>query len=130
MKTTKTSDPLDCTIDELLAGQPLQPSDGFKDRVLVAAEELIVEGKTRREFNRWLRLALPIAAILVAAVILASLFVANPAESQTQSLTAIELQEIFILEEELVGLTTIPDEDLTDIQLLDALNLLNLETKS
>ena len=43
MKTTDSRDPLDRTIDDLLASRPLQPSDDFVARVLAAADEIPAE---------------------------------------------------------------------------------------
>jgi hypothetical protein len=130
MKTTNSSDPLDCKIDKLFASQLLQPSADFTDRVLAATNGLAAPKKPPHTIHPWLRLALPIAALLVAAFVLTQWISINPAEPTTQTLSMIELQEIFILEEGLGGLTQLQDEDLSDIHLLNALNFLSSETQS
>jgi hypothetical protein len=130
MKTTNPSDPLDSKIDALLTSQPLRPSKDFTDRVLIATDELATGPKTLRRICLWQRPALLIAALLVAAFTLAHLILTRPAEQVAPTLTTIELQEIFMLEEGLTGLTQVQYEDLNDTQLLNTINLLTFENQS
>ena len=130
MKTKNSPDPLDSKIDELLANQPLQPSAGFTERVLAATEEQATEKSRMCMTSFWMRLALPIAALLVAAFVATQLISNKSVESDSPTLSKIELQEIFILEEGLTGLTSLEEGDLSDTDLLDALIFLNTETQS
>ena len=130
MKTTNLSDRLDHEIDKLLASQPLRPSAGFSGRVLAATSKVSVEQRSSRKIYFWQRLTLPVAALLVASFIINYLAATRTGESATSTLTSIELQEIFIFEEGLVGLTQVQDDDFNNTQLLKVLNQLNQETKS
>ena len=130
MKTTNLSDRLDHEINKLLASQPLRPSDGFSGRVLAATSKVSVEQRSSRKIYFWQRLTLPVAALLVASFIINYLAATRTGESATSTLTSIELQEIFIFEEGLVGLTQVQDDDFNNTQLLKVLNQLNRETKS
>lgn len=131
MNTPNSQDPLDETIDQLLASQPLKPSAGFAERVLAAIEEPAISKNTPRTNRVWLRLALPIAALLVAIVTIVQLVSDDPsAEADSPTLSTIELQEIFLFEEGLSGLADFPDEDLDSADLLDTFILLNSETRS
>ncbi len=130
MKTKNSSDPLDHEIDKLFASQPLRPSDGFSERVLAATSKVSVEQESLRKVYLWRWLTLPVAALLVVSFTINYLASTKTAESATSTLTSIELQEIFIFEEGLVGLTQVQDEDFNNNQLLKVLNLLNQETKS
>ena len=130
MKTTHPSDPLDRKINKLFASQPLQPSDDFTERVLAVTSEVAGEEEVQRKIHLWQRLILPVAALLVASFIINYLASNSSSESLTSTITTIELQEIFILEEGLAGLTQVQDEDLNGAQLLKVLNRLKQETKS
>lgn len=130
MNTTNSPDPLDRRIDKLLADQPLKPSTDFTHRVLAATHELAAEKSTPPTVSFWLRLALPIAALLTAAFVATQLISNNSVESDSSTLSTIELQEIFILEEGLTGLTSLQEGDLNDADLLDTLTFFNSETQS
>lgn len=128
MNAENPLDPLDNKIDELVASQPLRPSAGFTDRVLMAVDEEAVGKSALRTKNLWLRLALPIAALLVATATVTRLITLRSTETEPQTLSMIELQEIFILEEGLTGLTSLQDGDLNNADLLGTLIFLNSET--
>ena len=130
MKITDSPNSLDGKIDNLLASQPLKPSSDFTARVLAEANKL---NKRRRSLNpvkRWLPLGLPIAALIIAAWILTPFISTKPIKPTQPSLTTIELQEIFILEEGLAGLSQLQDEDMVKTDLLDILDSLSRETQS
>lgn len=128
MNTPNQPDPLDRKLDELLASQPLKPSIGFTDRVLAATDKPDIHKSPSRTIHPWLRMALPIAALLAVAFTLAQLISTQPAEAKSAELTTIELQEIFLLEEGLTGLAGFTDEDLSNTDLFDALIFFNSDT--
>jgi len=124
-----TPDTLDKTIDALLASQPLKPNADFTERVLTAADEQAareIPSKTLRV--QWLRRALPIAALFIAAFVGLRLISDKPVESNLPMLSTIEVQEIFILEEGLTGLASLQDDDLSSQDLLDTFIFFNSQT--
>ncbi len=130
MKTPDSLDSLDRKIDELFASQPLKPSADFTNRVLAATDEFVAKKSPSRTIRPWLRLALPIAALLVAALTLTQLLSTKPVASESSTLITIDLQEIFILEEGLTGIADLQDDDLSNADFLDALIFFNSETQS
>ena len=131
MKTTDSRDPLDRTIDDLLASRPLQPSDDFAARVLAAADELPVEEKTRTSpIGQLLRFALPIAALIAVAFTLAQLMPTKPTAVAAPALSAAEAQEIFLLEEGLTGLSQLQHEQFSSTNLLNTLDALTFDIES
>ena len=128
MNTRNSSDSLDHKIDELIASQSLQPSADFTNRVMAAIDDQAAGETTVHTNKSWLSLALPIATLLVAAFAVAQFIMLRSNEPKSQTLSTIELQEIFILEEGLTGLTSLQDEDLGNADLLETLILLNSET--
>ena len=95
MKTTDSRDPLDRTIDDLLASRLLQPSDDFAARVLAAADQLPAEKRTSL-IGQLLRFALPIAALIAVAFTLAQLMPTKPTAVAAPALSAADAQEIFL----------------------------------
>lgn len=130
MNTPDSPDPLDRKIDELFASHPLKPSAGFTERVLTATDEIAAKKSPPRTIHPWLRLALPIAAILTVAFTLAQLLSTKPVASESPTLTAIDFQEIFVLEEGLTGIADLQEDDLSNADFLDALIFFNPETQS
>ena len=130
MNTPDSPDSLDRKIDELFASQPLKPSADFTNRVLAATDEFAAKKSPSRTIRPWLRLALPIAALLVAALTLTQLLSTKPVASESSTLITIDLQEIFILEEGLTGIADLQDDDLSNADFLDALIFFNSETQS
>tara|TARA_B110000977_G_scaffold192066_1_gene265066 strand:+ start:781 stop:1176 length:396 start_codon:yes stop_codon:yes gene_type:complete len=131
MKTTDSRDPLDRTIDDLLASRPLQPSDDFAARVLAAADELPVEEKTRTSpIGQLLRFALPIAALIAVAFTLAQLMPTKPTAVAAPALSAADAQEIFLLEEGLTGLSQLQHEQFSSTNLLNTLDALTFDIES
>ena len=130
MNTPYSPDPLDETIDELLASRPLQPSAEFTERVLAETEKLASEKARPGALYSWLRLALPMAALLIAAFVIFQRVSDEPTNSNPTQLSTIELQEIFVLEEGLIGLADLEDEYLDGFDLLDELIFLDSNTQS
>jgi hypothetical protein len=114
MKTTDPRDSLDRKIDELLANRPLKPSTDFTAQVLAAADELPLPKRRRSPMAQIVRFALPIAALVAVAFTVAQ-FKFNttpPATVAAATLSTAEMQEIFILEEGLTGLTQLKSDTL------------------
>ena len=130
MKTTDSRDPLDRTIDDLLASRPLQPSDDFAARVLAAADQLPVEKQRTSPVGQLLRFALPIAALIAVAFTLAQLMPTKPTAVAAPALSAAEAQEIFLLEEGLTGLSQLQDHHFGSTNLLSTLDALTFEIES
>lgn len=145
MKTTDPRDPLDRTIDDLLARRPLTPSDDFAARVLAAADALPAETARTSPVGQLLRFALPIAALIVVAFTLAQLMQTQPAAIDTpvqiashtptpttgaHTLNAADMEEIFLLEEGLAGLTQLQDDNFSNNDLLSTLDALTFEIES
>ena len=129
MKTTDSRDPLDRKIDDLLASRPLQPSADFATRVLAAAE-LPAEKRRTGPVGQLLRFALPIAALIAVAFTLAQLMPTKPAPEAASALSAADMQEIFLLEEGLTGLTQLQDDNLSSFDLLSTLDALTFGIES
>ena len=130
MNTPDSPDPLDRKIDKLFASQPLKPSADFTERVLAATDELAAKKSPSRTIHPWLRLALPIAALLAVTFTLTQLLSTKPVASESPTLTTIDLQEIFILEEGLTGIADLQEDDLSNADFLDALIFFNSDTQS
>jgi hypothetical protein len=130
MKTTDSRDPLDRTIDDLLASRPLQPSDDFAARVLAAADQLPVEKQRTSPVGQLLRFALPIAALIAVAFTLAQLIPTKPTAVAAPALSAADMQEIFLLEEGLTGLSQLQHEQFSSTNLLNTLDALTFEIES
>jgi hypothetical protein len=131
MKTTDPRDSLDRTIDDLLAKRPLQPSDDFAARVLAAADALPAAKQARPSpMGKLLRFALPVAAVIAVTLTLtqftqeapiteiASHRVQPAPAKATESLSEIDMQEIFLLEETLASLSSLLDDSLSSADLL------------
>lgn len=129
MKTTDSRDPLDRTIDDLLASRLLQPSDDFAARVLAAADQLPAEKRTS-PVGQLLRFALPIAALIAVAFTLAQLMPTKPTAVAAPALSAAEAQEIFLLEEGLTGLSQLQHEQFSSTNLLNTLDALTFDIES
>ena len=130
MKTTDSRDPLDRTIDDLLASRPLQPSDDFVARVLAAADQLPVEKQRTSSVGQLLRFALPIAALIAVAFTLAQLIPTKPTAVAAPALSAADMQEIFLLEEGLTGLSQLQHEQFSSTNLLNTLDSLTFDIES
>lgn len=130
MKTTDSRDPLDRTIDDLLASRPLQPSDDFAARVLAAADELPAPKRHINPIGQLLRFALPIAALIAVAFTLVQLIPTKPSAVAAPTLSTADAQEIFLLEEGLTGLTQLLDDNLGSTDLLGTLDALTFEIES
>ena len=130
MKTTDSRDPLDRTIDDLLASRLLQPSDDFAARVLAAADQLPVEKQRTSPVGQLLRFALPIAALIAVAFTLAQLMPTKPTAVAAPALSAAEAQEIFLLEEGLTGLSQLQHEQFSSTNLLNTLDALTFDIES
>lgn len=130
MKTTDSRDPLDRTIDDLLASRLLQPSDDFAARVLAAADQLPAEKQRTSPVGQLLRFALPIAALIAVAFTLAQLMPTKPTAVAAPALSAAEAQEIFLLEEGLTGLSQLQHEQFSSTNLLNTLDALTFDIES
>jgi hypothetical protein len=131
MKTTDPRDPLDRKIDDLLASRPLQPSDDFAARVLAAANQLPTEPATR-PVTHLLRFTLPIAALIAVAVTLVQFRPNKPTATAIAATTldAADMEEIFLLEEGLIGLSQLQDDQLSTNNLLSTLEVLTFDIES
>mgnify|MGYP000217330970 CR=1 FL=1 len=140
MKTTDPRDPLDQKIDDLFASRPLQPSDDFATRVLAAADAIPAAKQARpSSMGKLLRFALPIAALIAVALTVTQFTQEAPtteiathtaqsdAAEPTESLSTIDMQEIFILEEALASLSSLQDESLNSADLLSTFDALYFE---
>lgn len=130
MKTTDSRDPLDRTIDDLLASRLLQPSDDFAARVLAAADQLPAEKQRTSPVGQLLRFALPIAALIAVAFTLAQLMPTKPTAVAAPALSAADAQEIFLLEEGLTGLSQLQHEQFSSTNLLNTLDALTFDIES
>lgn len=130
MKTTDPRDPLDRKIDDLLASRPVAPSDDFAARVLAAADELPTEKARTSPMGQLLRFALPIAALIAVVFTIAQLMPTKPAAVTAPTLSAVDMQEIFLLEEGLAGLTQLQDDNLGSTDLLSTLDALYFDIES
>ena len=130
MKTTDPRDPLNRKIDDLLASRPLQPSSDFTQRVLAAADSLPARKARPSHVSRLVRFALPAAAAVAAACLLAQFIATSPAANNTSALSAADIQEIFLLEEGLSGIAQLQDDQLSSNALLNTLDTLHFDIKS
>jgi len=130
MKTTDSRDPLDRTIDDLLASRPLQPSPDFAARVLAAADALPAAKRHSSPVGQLLRFALPLAALIAVAFTLAQFIPSNPSAVLAPALSAADMQEIFLLEESLAGLGQLQDEHFGSTHLLSTLDALTFDIES
>lgn len=129
MKTTDPRDPLDRKIDALLASRPIKPGPDFAARVLAAADALPAR-KQPAPMGRLLRFALPIAAAVALALTLTQT-APNTATTATEpTLTASDMQEIFLLEEGLPSLAKLENGDLGSDKLLNTLDALYFDIQS
>jgi len=127
MKTNHNSDPLDQTIDALLASRPLAPSDDFATRVLAAAEADSDARNSKRSLGSLLKFALPLAAAVVITISLLQLNSGSTEPAEAAVLSAAEAQEIFLLEESLSSLATVGTTEFVTKDLLSTLDALYLE---
>jgi len=130
MKTTDSRDPLDRTIDDLLASRPLQPSSDFAARVLAAAEALPTAKCRRSPVRLMLGFALPIAALIAVAITLAQLIPSKSAATAATALSIADMQEIFLLEEGLTGLSQLQQDQFSSSNLLSTLDALTFDIES
>jgi hypothetical protein len=132
MKTTDSRDPLDRKIDDLLASRPLTPSDDFAARVLAAADELPAAQPPTRPVGQLLRFALPIAAAIAVAITLTQFMPTKPTAVAVAgpTLNVADVEEIFLLEEGLTGLTQLQDDNFSSTDLLSTLDALTFEIES
>ncbi len=130
MKTTDSRDPLDRTIDGLLASRPLQPSPDFAARVMAAAEALPTAKRRSSPVGQLLRFALPIAALIAVAFTLAQFIPSKPSAVLAPALSAADMQEIFLLEEGLAGLGHLQQDHFGSTHLLSTLDALTFDIES
>ena len=145
MKTTDSRDPLDREIDALLSERPVHPSPDFLARTLEAAEAIEQEQPTPKKSFRIIPLAMPIAAVLVMSLFLASQLkddasstAPNAPQIATNKLSSknsdvlqsAEMQEILFLQEGLSGLASIETTSLDDDDLIQALDTLYIDIQS
>ena len=120
-------DSIDHKIDALLESHPLRTNEEFTERVLKAAEQnLAVE--TKRYIKTIVLAALPIAAAIMLAF---NLLLPNTSDKietpELQSLSIVEPEEIFFLEESLRALSITEDPSFAGQDLLATLDTLFLE---
>ena len=120
-------DSIDHKIDALLESHPLRTNEEFTERVLKAAEQnLAVE--TKRSIKTIVLAALPIAAAIMLAF---NLLLPNTSDKietpELQSLSIVEPEEIFFLEESLRALSIKEDPSFAGQDLLATLDTLFLE---
>ncbi|HBM86224.1 MAG TPA: hypothetical protein DD423_05510 [Opitutae bacterium] len=130
MKTTDSRNPLDRKIDDLLASRPLQPSSDFTQRVLAAADDLPAPKARPSHISKLVHFALPAAAAIAAACLLVQFIATTPAVDHPSTLSAADIQEIFLLEEGLSGFTQLQDDHLSSDALLNTLEALKFDIKS
>ncbi|MFO8027868.1 MAG: hypothetical protein R6U56_09415 [Opitutales bacterium] len=122
MSTNKYPDSLDKKIDSLLASQPLRPSPDFARSVVVAAKAVSQENRTgsdspqdqsvgpvaARSPSKLVHFALRFAFPAAAAIALSLWVINDPADAPVaeaqEALSVSELEEVFLLEEPLLGL--------------------------
>ena len=133
MKANHNSDPLDQQIDNLLASRSVKPSDDFAARVLAAAETEVTEdslGKTKRPIGMLIKFGLPFAAAIAVTISLLLAIddsVAPTGPSEGTTLSAAEVQEIFLFQESLASLANISATEVGSYDLLSFLDALYLE---
>jgi hypothetical protein len=129
MKTTDSRDPLDRKIDALLASRPLQPGADFSARVLAAVDTPPAQAKPG-PIAKLLHFALPLAAVAAFAFTFAHLLRTQSGTSQAPSLTAADMQEIFLLQEGLSAFTQLQYDNLNGDDLLSTLDALDFDIQS
>jgi hypothetical protein len=156
MKTTDPRDPLDRKIDDLLTNRPVQASAQFTAHVLAATEreDSFQLSQTHAEPRRhFLKLALPIAAVIAVAFTLAHFSTSSPdtseapdqlaintssanlvvtpaAETELEIVSSPDIQEILMLTEGLAGLSQVESDIINATDLLNTLNALTFEIES
>lgn len=156
MKTTDPRDPLDRKIDDLLTNRPVQASAQFTAQVLAATEreDSFQLSQTHAEPRRqFLKLALPIAAVIAVAFTLAHFSTSSPdtseapdqlaintssanlvvtpaAETELEIVSSPDIQEILMLTEGLAGLSQVESDIINATDLLNTLNALTFEIES
>ena len=156
MKTTDPRDPLDRKIDDLLTNRPVQASAHFTAQVLAATEreDSFQLSQTHAEPEKqFLKLALPIAAVIAVAFTLAHFSTSSPDTSEAPDQLAInttsanldvtpateteleivsrpDIQEILMLTEGLDGLSQVERDIINTTDLLNTLNALTFEIES
>lgn len=156
MKTTDPRDPLDRKIDDLLTNRPIQASAQFTAQVLAATEreDSFQLSQTHAEPERqFLKLALPIAAVIAVAFTLAHFNTSSPdtseapdqlainttsanlvvtpaAETELEIVSSPDIQEILMLTEGLTGLSQVESDIINATDLLNTLNALTFEIES
>ncbi len=156
MKTTDPRDPLDRKIDDLLTNRPVQASAQFTAQVLAATERedsFQLSQTYAKPDGQFLRLALPIAAVIAVAFTLAHFSTSTPnasdaadqlaintssqnlvvtpvAETELEILLSPDIQEILMLTEGLAGLSQVEGDIINATDLLNTLNALTFEIES
>lgn len=156
MKTTDPRDPLDRKIDDLLTNRPVQASAQFTAQVLAATERedsFQLSQTYAKPDGQFLRLALPIAAVIAVALTLAHFSTSSPnasdaadqlainassqnlvvtpaAETELEILLSPDIQEILMLTEGLAGLSQVEGDIINATDLLNTLNALTFEIES
>lgn len=156
MKTTDPRDPLDRKIDDLLTNRPVQASAQFTAQVLAATERedsFQLSQTYAKPDGQFLRLALPIAAVIAVALTLAHFSTSTPnasdaadqlainassqnlvvtpaAETELEILLSPDIQEILMLTEGLAGLSQVEGDIINATDLLNTLNALTFEIES
>jgi len=156
MKTTDPRDPLDRKIDDLLTNRPVQASAQFTAQVLAATERedsFQLSQTYAKPGRQFLRLALPIAAVIAVAFALAHFSTSTPnasdaadqlaintssqnlvvtpaAETELEILLSPDIQEILMLTEGLAGLSQVEGDIINATDLLNTLNALTFEIES
>jgi hypothetical protein len=156
MKTTDPRDPLDRKIDDLLTNRPVQASAQFTAHVLAATERedsFQLSQTYAKPDGQFLRLALPIAAVIAVALTLAHFSTSSPnasdaadqlaintssqnlvvtpvAETELEILLSPDIQEILMLTEGLAGLSQVEGDIINATDLLNTLNALTFEIES
>jgi hypothetical protein len=151
MKTTDSRDPLDRKIDELLSKQPLKASDDFLARTLAEIDEPQSAPKSSKRPSI-IRFALPAAAAIAVALLLATQLQQSQPDTPTQitgasstqpetqgeplneapgasqspalELTRTEIEELFLLQEGLSGFAGLETEAPNPGDLLNTLDAL------
>ncbi|WP_269525487.1 hypothetical protein [Coraliomargarita parva] len=139
MNTPNRPDPLDQKINSLLSSKPLRPSEGFADRVLAAADGCTQVRRTR-SLRAWIW---GTTAPLAAAIALGFSFLIfkqpapitspGPATVQTETDATVytpTLEEAFLLDEGLQGLSEIDTEQISANGLLATFDALYYDLQS
>ncbi|MGJ8640293.1 MAG: hypothetical protein ACSHYA_12970 [Opitutaceae bacterium] len=133
MKTTDPRDPLDQTIDKLLESRPIQPNTDFTSNVMAAFDSEVRTASATKpsKLAPLLKFALPIAAAAAFALTLTQFKTQEVAPvTPAANLTAIEAQEIFLLEDGLDALSALSSESFQGNDLLSTLDALTFDIES